>query len=43
MAVIIGLVLVLMWRVYLHHGNAGSAEEPTIVRLVAAEFASRAA
>jgi hypothetical protein len=32
-AVIVSLVLLLMWRVYVHHRNAGSEDEPTIVDL----------
>ena len=30
---IVGLALVLMWRVYLHHERAFHPEEPTLVSL----------
>lgn len=31
--VIIGLALILMWRVYLHHERTRQGEEPTLVAL----------
>jgi hypothetical protein len=33
MAVIIGLLLILIWRVYLHHQSRVPPEEPAVVRL----------
>jgi hypothetical protein len=32
-ATIVSLILILMWRVYVHHRNAGSEGEPTNVYL----------
>ncbi len=32
-AIIVSLVLILMWRVYVHHRKAGSNDEPTVVYL----------
>ena len=31
--VLLGLVLILMWRVYLHHENGREPEEPSVVAL----------
>ena len=33
MVVLLGLVLILMWRVYLHHENSREPEEPSVVAL----------
>ena len=33
MIAILLLVLILMWRVYLHHSSGISGEEPTVVEL----------
>lgn len=33
MAVIVGLLLILIWRVYLHHQSRIPPEEPAVVRL----------
>jgi hypothetical protein len=33
MAVIVGLLLILIWRVYLHHQSRLPPEEPAVVRL----------
>jgi hypothetical protein len=33
MLAIVGLVLLLMWDVYLHHGRAGAGEEPASVAI----------
>lgn len=30
---LVGLVLLLAWRVYLHHVNAGVPDEPAVVSL----------
>jgi hypothetical protein len=34
MLAIVGLVLLLMWDVYLHHNNAGSGDESATVSLL---------
>ena len=31
--VLVGLVLILMWRVYVHHENSREPEEPSVVAL----------
>ena len=31
--VLLGLVLILMWRVYVHHENGREPEEPSVVAL----------
>jgi hypothetical protein len=31
MVALVGLLVVLMWRVYLHHEHGSSTEEPAIV------------
>ncbi|HWS70689.1 MAG TPA: hypothetical protein VN605_01185 [Thermoanaerobaculia bacterium] len=41
-AIVIGLVLTLLWRVYVHRQSGGALTEPAIVRLQAEKFASRA-
>jgi MFS-type transporter involved in bile tolerance (Atg22 family) len=33
MVVLLGLVLVLMWRVYVHHENSRELEEPSVLAL----------
>lgn len=30
---LVGLVLLLVWRVYLHHADTGVSDEPTVVAL----------
>ena len=32
---IVGLTILLLWRVYVHHERAGHPEEPTLVSLFA--------
>jgi hypothetical protein len=34
MAAIVGLVILLMWDVYLHHSSAGTEDEPRNVTLL---------
>ncbi len=34
MMALIGLLIVLVWRVYLHHEHGASTEEPTVVSSV---------
>ena len=34
MIAIIGLVLLLMWDVYLHHSHAGAGDEPASVAIL---------
>jgi hypothetical protein len=35
MLAIVGLILLLMWDVYLHHSRAGSEDEPASVSILA--------
>jgi hypothetical protein len=41
-AIIVGLVLTLFWRVYEHRQSGGALSEPAIVRVQAEKFADRA-
>ena len=34
MLAIVGLILLLMWDVYLHHSRAGAEDEPTSVAIL---------
>ena len=34
MLALVGLILLLMWDVYLHHSRAGSGDEPASVSLL---------
>ena len=41
-AIVIGLVLTLLWRVYVHRQSGGTENEPAIVRMQVEKFACRA-
>ena len=41
-AIVIGLVLTLLWRVYVHRESGGTVTEPAIVQVRVEKFADRA-